>query len=115
LSEPPNPIAESVCFHAQQTVEKYLKAVLQQQEIVFPRTHDLSELALVASSRLSNVATRRLDLIWLTDCAMAIRYPDADGDETDVERVDADRALRIATSMRLLLRSALNVELPPVE
>lgn len=111
LGEPPNPIAESVCFHAQQTVEKYLTSCLQQHEIDFPRTHDLSELELLASSRLPNVTAGRSDLMWLTDCAVAIRYPDAAGDETGVARVDAHRALRIATRMRLLFRAALDLPL----
>ncbi len=111
LGEPPNPTAKSVCFHAQQTVEKYLTACLQQHEINFPRTHDLSELALLGSSRLPNVTAGRSDLMWLTDCAVAIRYPDAAGDETGVARVDADRALRIATRMRLLFRAALDLPL----
>jgi HEPN domain-containing protein len=33
-----------VGFHAQQAVEKYLKAVLSAQDITFRRTHDLVEL-----------------------------------------------------------------------
>src|SRR5438552_3154885 len=38
----PNP--ESACFHAQQCVEKYLKARLQEAAIAFPHTHDLEAL-----------------------------------------------------------------------
>lgn len=32
---------DTVCFHAQQTVEKYLKALLVVRNIVFPKTHDI--------------------------------------------------------------------------
>jgi len=35
---------DAVCFHAQQAVEKYLKGLLQQNEITFSKTHDLSVL-----------------------------------------------------------------------
>ena len=35
---------DAVCFHAQQAVEKYLKGLLQQNGIVFSKTHDLSVL-----------------------------------------------------------------------
>src|ERR1039457_172591 len=35
---------DAVCFHAQQTVEKYLKARLIVAGINFPRTHDLVAL-----------------------------------------------------------------------
>lgn len=34
-----------ICFHAQQAVEKYIKAVLSKKNIQFPFTHDLEELA----------------------------------------------------------------------
>ncbi len=34
-----------ICFHAQQAVEKYIKAVLSKNNIKFPFTHDLEELA----------------------------------------------------------------------
>ncbi|MBF0156402.1 MAG: HEPN domain-containing protein [Magnetococcales bacterium] len=36
--------AEAACFHAQQAVEKYLKAVLLANGITFRRTHNLNEL-----------------------------------------------------------------------
>src|SRR3990172_8347408 len=34
----------TVCFHAQQCVEKYIKAILTLQAIEFPKTHDIMEL-----------------------------------------------------------------------
>ena len=38
------PNYDAVCFHAQQCVEKYLKARLQEAELPFGRTHDLVAL-----------------------------------------------------------------------
>jgi len=35
---------DTVCFHAQQCVEKYLKARLAEARIAFPKTHALSSL-----------------------------------------------------------------------
>src|SRR5436309_1859575 len=35
---------DTVCFHAQQCIEKYLKAVLVYNGVDFPRTHNLSVL-----------------------------------------------------------------------
>jgi HEPN domain-containing protein len=32
---------DTVCFHAQQCAEKYLKALLVSRSIPFPKTHDL--------------------------------------------------------------------------
>ena len=34
----------TICFHAQQAVEKYLKAFLIFHDVDFPRTHDVSAL-----------------------------------------------------------------------
>jgi len=38
------PAGEAVCFHAQQCIEKYMKAILQENEIEFEKTHDLDVL-----------------------------------------------------------------------
>jgi HEPN domain-containing protein len=39
-----DPSYDAVCFHAQQCAEKYLKARLQEANIFFGKTHDLSTL-----------------------------------------------------------------------
>ena len=38
------PLHDSICFHCQQTAEKYLKALLQELGQFVPRTHDLEDL-----------------------------------------------------------------------
>ncbi len=38
------PVFDAVCFHCQQCVEKYLKALLQEKEIYFEKTHDIGVL-----------------------------------------------------------------------
>jgi HEPN domain-containing protein len=40
----PKVLFEDLCFHAQQSVEKALKAVLIAQETPFPRTHNIRTL-----------------------------------------------------------------------
>lgn len=42
----------SSCFHAQQAVEKYIKAVLSKKSIKFPFTHDLEELVKLYDGKL---------------------------------------------------------------
>ena len=37
-------VTESICFHCQQAVEKFLKAYLIYLDIPFPKTHEISEL-----------------------------------------------------------------------
>jgi HEPN domain-containing protein len=39
---------EQVCFHAQQAVEKAIKAVLLSRGIEFPLTHDIEDLLQIA-------------------------------------------------------------------
>ena len=38
------PNYDSACFHSQQMAEKYLKALLQEKGIAFPKTHNLIAL-----------------------------------------------------------------------
>ena len=40
---------DTTCFHAQQCVEKYLKAFLTLKRIDFPKTHDVGELLVLIS------------------------------------------------------------------
>jgi len=39
-----DPNYDAACFHAQQCVEKYLKACLQEEDLSFGRIHNLSAL-----------------------------------------------------------------------
>lgn len=42
--ESSTPIYDGICFHAQECIEKYLKAWLQEAEIPFSKTHNLKDL-----------------------------------------------------------------------
>ena len=44
LLQASNPLHDIICFHAQQSIEKYLKAWLQEAVMPVPRTHNLEEL-----------------------------------------------------------------------
>ena len=44
LAQAVRPYHDLICFHCQQSAEKYLKAFLQEHRVVFPRTHSLIEL-----------------------------------------------------------------------
>ena len=64
----------SICFHAQQASEKFLKAYLAYHDIDFPRTHDLDYL-LLECQKIDNKAFE-IDFKSLTDFGVNIRYPD---------------------------------------
>ncbi|HEX2275353.1 MAG TPA: HEPN domain-containing protein [Acidimicrobiales bacterium] len=83
-------------FHAQQAVEKSLKAVLASREIEFPRTQDLTLLFSLAE-RHGVAAPRDLaEADALTPWAVEFRYEESLGKPLDrdaalhlVERVEA--------------------------
>jgi HEPN domain-containing protein len=95
---------DAVCFHAQQAVEKYLKAVLQQQKVPFPRTHDLLVLLQLLEGQQSESPLRD-DAEWLTAYAVEFRYPG--------ESASADASTRAIGAMRALrqhLRQQLGLD-----
>jgi HEPN domain-containing protein len=69
------PNYDAVCFHSQQCAEKYLKACLQEENIAFNKTHDLSTLLDLLLPVKPNWATLRPTLDALTTYAVEFRYP----------------------------------------
>ncbi|HOW39492.1 MAG TPA: HEPN domain-containing protein [Bacteroidales bacterium] len=70
----PNIYASTICFHAQQAVEKFLKAFLVYHNIDFPRTHDVDFLLL--ECKKIDSTDFDVDLGSLSDFGVNIRYPD---------------------------------------
>ena len=67
-------ITSSICFHAQQASEKFLKAFLAYHDVDFPRTHDLDFLLLECQK--INKEAFQIDFKSLTDFGVSVRYPD---------------------------------------
>lgn len=93
---------DAVCFHAQQCVEKYLKALLTLRQIEFPKTHDLGELTARLPSEvdvgLSVEAQRQL-----TNYATGARYPGWPA----IPLSEAREAVRLARRARSRIRKHL--------
>ncbi len=70
----PELYASTICFHAQQAVEKFLKAFLVFHNIDFPKTHDLDYLLL--ECKKIDARNFDIDLGSLTDFGVSLRYPD---------------------------------------
>lgn len=91
---------DTVCFHAQQCVEKYLKAVLVWQGTPFPKTHDVWEILLLLSEAtrpaLTSQQARRLK-----EYATVTRYP---GDYEPISLEEARRAVALARRIRAAVR-----------
>ena len=69
------PNYDAACFHAQQCIEKYLKARLIEAGIPFPRSHDLEELLDLSLPIEPLWEVFRNQLIDLTTFAVVFRYP----------------------------------------
>ena len=97
---------DTVCFHAQQTVEKYLKALLVLRGIDFPKTHDVEELMGLVPPP-DRPETAEGDQGRLTDYATVTRYP---GDYEPLSLTEARRAVRLARRVRRHIRALLPQE-----
>src|SRR5438046_2890992 len=66
---------DTVCFHAQQYVEKYIKALLVFRTTPFPKTHDIRTLRALLPPRLRPKLDRKIQ-DELTAYAADRRYPE---------------------------------------
>ncbi|MGL5064139.1 MAG: HEPN domain-containing protein [Microcoleus sp.] len=76
-----SPNYDAACFHAQQCVEKYLKACLQEAGLAFSKTHNLTVLLDLLLPVEPSYDTFRSKLLALTAFAVAYRYPGASADK----------------------------------
>ena len=98
------PNYDAVCFHAQQTVEKYLKAFLQENNVAFPKTHSLIELLELCASLDDTFWLHRDSLVLLDRYAVRFRYPG----ESAI-KAEAQQALRDASVLRTFMRAKLAI------
>lgn len=97
---------DTVCFHAQQCVEKYLKALLVLKEIDFTKTHNIAELmTLFPSGIRPTLDSKEQDR--LTEYATVTRYP---GDYEPITLSEARSTVKIARRVRKEIRELLPKE-----
>ena len=94
---------DTVCFHAQQCAEKYLKALLVLKSIDFPRTHDVGELVALLPAECRPMLTSE-EQERLTDYATVTRYP---GDYEPILLSETRKALWVARRVRSAIRKLL--------
>jgi HEPN domain-containing protein len=99
-----NPNYDSVCFHAEQCIEKYLKARLVEAGIAFPKIHDLAKILDIVAPLEPLWETWRADLNLLTSFAVEYRYPGE-----SATRVDARRAFDICRKLRVGARESFTI------
>jgi len=99
--------AEASAFHAQQAVEKYLKAFLTWHQVEFLKTHDIKRLLTLASTRDPSLAEALSDAADLTAYAVEYRYP---GEYPPVTKDDAVGAVAVADRVREQVRKRLPIQ-----
>ena len=93
-----------VCFHLQQSVEKYLKARLEEAGTTFPKTHDLETLLSLIIPIEPMWAVLRQPLAVLSAFAVAIRYPGR-----TASAAEATRLMKETTRIRGIARQAFGL------
>ncbi len=92
---------DAVCFHAQQCIEKLMKALISKNKIIPPKTHDLTllhQMLPVDDQTHLNIQQLR----FLSNAAVAFRYPGESADKTD-----AGESLQICNQLRQVLHKQL--------
>jgi HEPN domain-containing protein len=77
----------SVCFHAQQYIEKAIKAVLVSNDVIFRRTHDLEELADLLARKGIDLPISKDGLRRLNPFAVTTRYEDTELSLVDTQTI----------------------------
>ena len=95
---------DAACFHAQQCVEKYFKALLQEAAIPFGKTDHLISLLGLSIGVEPSMEMFRPQLQSLNAYSVSVRYP---GESADSAM--AREALHIAVILRTQFRQKLGV------
>ena len=91
----PTPV-EIICYHCQQSAEKYLKGFLSLKEADIQKTHDLVLLNKVCQKYEEDFKTIEDECLVLTDYSVNVRYPFP----MDINESDMKIALRSAQKIK---------------
>ena len=92
-------IPDAVCFHSQQCIEKYMKAVLEENNKEFEKVHDLNVLLQSCISFIPELENQRKELAILSAYAVDIRYPGISASEEE-----ARECINIMETVRSIMR-----------
>jgi HEPN domain-containing protein len=83
---------EDICFDCQQAVEKSLKGLLVYIDVVFPKTHSITQLIELLESAGIDIPEYVRESVTLTVYAVSTRYP---GDQEPVDEDEYKEAFSI--------------------
>ena len=98
------PLPELVCYHCQQSVEKYLKAFLVSKGAQPPRTHDLVQLLDLCSTSDSSLSGCQPLVEFVDPYGVEVRYP---GVSATVD--EANDVMKATRHLRGVFRRALKL------
>ena len=101
------PVTDVVCFHAQQCVEKCLKAFLVFADVHVKKTHYLPRLVEICRDIDSDFTELEDTAVELTDYAVAGRYPD---DWREIPIDEASEAVKNATGAMSFIREKIGMK-----
>jgi len=93
---------QAIGFHAQQAIEKCLKAVLSAHQIVFRKTHDLAELLDLLRDKERTLPPNADSIDTLNPFAVTLRY-----DLFETEAVDRDWIVKAVADVRVWAESEI--------
>src|SRR6185295_3392474 len=99
-----NPDYDGVCFHTQQSAEKYLKARLVESEESFAKTHNLIALLTLALVVEPSWSVLQPQLHALNVYAIEYRYPG-----NTASRTDAANAIKYCQEVRRIIRRSFGL------
>ena len=104
LQQPLTPdVYDPICFHAQQCIEKYLKAWLQEANIRPPRTHELNVLLNLIVPAHPEWGAWQTVFADFQPHAVDVRY------ETFATAAQVEHAVRVCTEVRTAIRTVLQL------
>ena len=106
LAATPDSDDQAVGFHAQQSIEKCIKAVLSAHEIAFRKTHDLVELVDLLRDNGENLPPDVESLDALNPYAVILRYDLFDVEPSALEK---DQVLKTVADVRSWVQRELQV------
>ncbi|OGS21933.1 MAG: DNA-binding protein [Elusimicrobia bacterium RIFOXYA2_FULL_39_19] len=96
--------ADTVCFHAQQAIEKCLKAVLVYHDREVAKTHDLVKLLSEVKIFIPGLAKEEEGLERITEYAVETRYPDS---FLDPSLKEAEYSYKLALKIKKITTTAV--------
>jgi HEPN domain-containing protein len=108
LARGSEPFHDQLCFHCQQSAEKYLKALLEERGIAVAKTHDLKKLFTTLQPHYPELRSVKRGLAFLTQFAVDTRYPGR-----SASKREAEAALRWTEQVRTAARTILKLPLHP--